>query len=297
MMTILTYLNSKGLKEIIDDIFDNEINDPTYEYNGDDDDDDSPLTEVRKRYNKSKEIKQSNFTNIENFTHIVENTDNPDNLEHPKPGEGRKRVRDKCNWKRNLAKRAKNEGKSYLSLSTGKQIGARLMKSGCGEKCRYKCHCKFSQAQRESIFHSYWQLGNVTKQWQFLNNYASYKPKLSSNSKSTGQVNRQFRIVWSLPSQSNEQIQVCKTFFLHTLSVSERMVSTAFKKQVATVGVRADDQRGKHDNRHNKTPEHRLDTVRTHIESFPYIDSHYCRRDSTKSYLPAGLNVKKTQFH
>ena len=54
-----------------------------------------------------------------------------------------------------------------------------------------------------------------------------------------------------------------------------------------------DDNRGRHENRSNKTTERAKMYVRQHINSFEMTESHYCRRDSKKLYLPKGLSVAK----
>ena len=90
----------------------------------------------------------------------------------------------------------------------------------------------------------------------------------------------------------NAEHKVCKTFFIHTLDISDQRIYTAVSKKVAA-GISSGEGRGKHSNRPNKTQEDQLAKVRNHIKSFPCIESHYCRRDSNKSYLSPDLNVKK----
>jgi hypothetical protein len=41
---------------------------------------------------------------------------------------------------------------------------------------------------------------------------------------------------------------------------------------------------------HTKTA---LDWVRKHIESFPVVDGHYTRKDSSRKYLGADLNIMR----
>jgi len=87
------------------------------------------------------------------------------------------------------------------------------------------------------------------------------------------------------PIQGNKAsaaVKVCKTFFLHTLAVSERYVSTTHKLH-SNMGFCREDQRGKHTNRPNKTSKTQMDFVRRHIESFTKTESHYCRKDTKKN--------------
>lgn len=43
----------------------------------------------------------------------------------------------------------------------------------------------------------------------------------------------------------------------------------------------------------NATPLQIIQFVKEHIDSFPRIESHYCRRDSQKQYLSPELNISK----
>ncbi|XP_052215260.1 uncharacterized protein LOC127833824 isoform X1 [Dreissena polymorpha] len=232
-------------------------------------------------------LAQVTQTNVSGLAQVTQ-TD-VSGLTRPVNGRGRKRLRNEHQWKRTVAKRSRGQGKTYISLMTGKQQLARLIRPGCGHSCRYKCHEKFSLNDRESIFHSFWQLGEVSKQWQYVGTYAKQKPKQVQ--KSSG-GNRKVSIQWSLPKQGTGPEKVCKTFFLHTLDISETVIKTAYRK-LGMLGVSEKDMRGKHRNRPNTVSCDAKDRVRQHIESFQCVDSHYCRKDTSKRYLPAQLNVKK----
>jgi len=59
------------------------------------------------------------------------------------------------------------------------------------------------------------------------------------------------------------------------------------------VGVRSPaDGRGRHAPR-IKTPEWKRKLIKQHIESYPTMDSHYCRASSTRQYLDSKLTIKK----
>lgn len=87
-------------------------------------------------------------------------------------------------------------------------------------------------------------------------------------------------------------VKVCKTFFLHTLSISDKAVCTVHNK-LSCLGISSEDSRGKHRTRPNRMTEEQKQKVKQHIESFKTVESHYCRKHSSKQYLPAGLSVAK----
>lgn len=69
-----------------------------------------------------------------------------------------------------------------------------------------------------------------------------------------------------------QRLQICKTFFLNTLSISEMFFMTALSKKY-NGGLIEPDQRGK------KVPPNKLDEeirdgIRNHIRMFPTIESH-----------------------
>ena len=51
--------------------------------------------------------------------------------------------------------------------------------------------------------------------------------------------------------------------------------------------------RGKHD-KHPKVSDEQKNRVISHIDSFPVIESHYCRAKTNKKYLEAGLSIQKS---
>ena len=45
--------------------------------------------------------------------------------------------------------------------------------------------------------------------------------------------------------------------------------------------------------KHNKTPDVDLQHVRSHIESFPDMESHYPRKESNRKFLSSNLNIRR----
>lgn len=54
---------------------------------------------------------------------------------------------------------------------------------------------------------------------------------------------------------------------------------------------------GRPQNRPYRVSDGQPDQVRSHIISFKQIESHYCRMDFTKLYIPSVLNISKTRHY
>ena len=88
-----------------------------------------------------------------------------------------------------------------------------------------------------------------------------------------------------------ESFRVCKSYYLSTLAVSQKMIYNVHEKKNPITGVVKADGRGKKCHS-NVTKEHR-EIVIAHINSFPVIDSHYCRAKTNKKYAQPGLNIER----
>nr|CAI5833693.1 unnamed protein product [Callosobruchus analis] len=94
--------------------------------------------------------------------------DSQTNNQQIKQSHKRKTNRDA--WIKNVAKKARNCGKPYVSSSkTKKEFGPRKLAAPCDSQvCRLQCSSKISQADREKIFSDYWSLGDLQRQRDYL---------------------------------------------------------------------------------------------------------------------------------
>ena len=102
---------------------------------------------------------------------------------------------------------------------------------------------------------------------------------------------RCFSYKYYLPILS-QKVRVCKKLYLYILCISQRRVSYFHEnKRTGITGTPESDCRD------TKTTirinEDRRDRIRKHINSFPRVPAHYCRKDSVKEYFEAGLNLRK----
>ena len=201
----------------------------------------------------------------------------------------RRRKRTPYKWKKNNRKEKRNKGLEYISAK-GKKTKARAIKQ-CPCKCNYKCNDIFTEDERSHLFAVYWGTGDYERQRDFLSNYIDRIPKRSTTITvhANNHSKRQYRPtnIYFLPNEG-ERRRVCKAFFMCTLDVGESTVRYAAKKR--TIGT--SDRRGKHTPK-NKIAEDDRNIIRAHIRSFPTVDSHYCRKTTSRKYLESGLSIRK----
>ncbi|XP_050516546.1 uncharacterized protein LOC126891416 [Diabrotica virgifera virgifera] len=60
---------------------------------------------------------------------------------------GKKRLRQESSWKKNVAKKLRNSGKSYQSSKSKKEMPERKLKPPCKEICKFKCRYNITETQ------------------------------------------------------------------------------------------------------------------------------------------------------
>lgn len=203
---------------------------------------------------------------------------------------GKKRIRNVKDWIDQKSKTCLDLGQEHKNRK-GVTIKERQITEPCKETCRSKCSKKLSNEIRGTIFKEFWQLGDHTRQWDFIARYVKQINKKQATVAAGEGSRRNYSRQYFLKI-GNEEQQVCKVMFLNTLSISETFVTTALKK-VREGGSLESDMRGKHNTRPNKVDVDVKQSVRGHIKMFPLVPSHYIRKDSNKMYLEEGLSIQK----
>nr|CAH7749984.1 unnamed protein product [Callosobruchus chinensis] len=139
--------------------------------------------------------------------------------------------------------------------------------------------------ERTKIFRTYYGLADYTRQRDFISANAD---KIVKKTSTTQQESRRaYSIFYYLPV-NGEKRKLCKSMFLNTLAINKGIVDIAMKKR-SEHNVAAADRRGK--GKSFTLNSALVDSIVTHIESFPCVPSHYCREDTTRKYLDSSLNL------
>ncbi|CAG9770054.1 unnamed protein product [Ceutorhynchus assimilis] len=202
----------------------------------------------------------------------------------------RKRKRNPNGWKQNIRKENRQHGKEYINTK-GKLVAHKSVKTtGCKtEKCSFKCEEKITVIDRENINRKFWSLGDEIKN-HFYSKHIRRYPAIRKRTK-----NENSRKTYSYDYflyVSGVKIKVCQEFFLNTLNISKSRVYYFFQKvESPKSNVPRAPITGKHQKK--VVPDEDKEKVRNHISSFPLVESHYCRQNSSKKYLEQNLNIQR----
>ena len=197
----------------------------------------------------------------------------------------RKRSINNMEWQRNKRKRAHEAGEEYVS-SRGKKVAAKSIKpkKDCMSNCKFKCDKKIDKTSQEKIFMDFYKLDNGGK--HNLNQTTTCTT--ASSGKESSRRKKSYSYYFMV---GEESFRVCKSYYLSTLAVSQKMIYNVHEKKNPITGVVKADGRGK--KCHSNVTKEQREIVIAHINSFPVIDSHYCRAKTNKKYVQPGLNIER----
>lgn len=131
----------------------------------------------------------------------------------------KKRMRNPQAWQRNVNKRLRNSGESYIGLSTQNDGGTKkkvktprpqkALQPPCRQSCKLKCFEKISNDTRLNIFNEYWGLKDLEKQRQYISsNMHTVNPRYKySNVASPRKANNAYYFI-----VNDKNVRVCKVF-------------------------------------------------------------------------------------
>lgn len=142
------------------------------------------------------------------------------NLGNDTKTSGRKKKGDPEKWAQNIRVKSREKGLSYINRA-GKLVPQKSKKEPCYIKCRRRCTSIFSEEERDVIFQKFWNLSNIEKKF-FFAEFITKKEK-NINRKTVMPSRRTYTFQYYF-ERNNEKYQVCRTFFLNTINVSETSI-------------------------------------------------------------------------
>ncbi|XP_045492428.1 uncharacterized protein LOC123691887 isoform X2 [Colias croceus] len=229
------------------------------------------VSDGTKKTKKSKKSKKKNERSEKTMKSKVQEEEN-----EVFEVEGREKKKQKNKRKENKAK--KDSGHEYVN-SKGKVIPAKEMKQNpCKpQNCSNACY-EITDEKRKAIFLHFWGLSSERrKDW-----LVSHSKKMGIKRKRADTAKRTNTFNYFI-NDGEGQAQVCQQFLTCTLDLKQKTLYNTVNN--ASFGSAKEDMRGKHEPR-NKTPNLITEKVRTYIKELPALPSHYCRKNSTRTYLP-----------
>ena len=201
------------------------------------------------------------------------------------PPDNSKRKADKSQ-DRKTQKKLRNAGLSYVG-HRGQYVPARYVKPVNCETCQFKCSAKISSEMQASLCNHFWSLGSHEERTHFILKHVDESEITSCRGlKSKRSVYRHY----SLPVDKTN-IRVCKNMFLATLCVGKKTVEYNLQKRKGRQ-IPLQDQRGRSKSTCAASDDD-IAFINSHIDSFPRVESHYCRKSSGREYLGIDLNISK----
>ncbi|XP_077417655.1 uncharacterized protein LOC144048992 isoform X2 [Vanacampus margaritifer] len=182
---------------------------------------------------------------------------------------------------RSQMKAARNRGEAYVN-TRGLAVPEKNPLALPRHLCRHKCSQRVSEEERRAIFRQFWDLGNFELQNAFI--CASVKlldirrrrPRRQERDE-TRPKNRTYSRKYSLSAGRADAAEVCKTFFLATLCISNGRVDRALQKHVGkSRGFPSPDGTGEHGKR-KRVSDRSRQAIKDHIDSFAGYESGRAR--------------------
>lgn len=199
----------------------------------------------------------------------------------------RKRQRNPEQWKQNIRKRRRQAGQEYTNTKGERQLGRKVKnRKDCEGKCKFQCSRNITADERHDVFSEFWSLTDTEKHTFYAKTTERTEKERTRTKSQTSRKRFSFKY---FVVKKGERVRVCKEFYLGTLDISQRRVEWFHTKKMNE--NKYSDKRGKHPKR--TVPEHIRKSIKSHIDSFPRMPSHYCRAQTRKEYLEANLSLAK----
>lgn len=249
--------------------------------------------------NTEQDSSEAEFVTSEDAT-LTEEGHSANDREGRKRKRAKNRLSDPKTWEYNRNKKKREEGLSYLGRKENKLVAQkdeRRLKQRClcrKEKSKNIQCFKISEEERLSIFKSFWNLTWNEKKIYVSSRVIKKKTKRARHRKNENDSRRDYSLQYFVDKQ-HERIRVCKTMFSNTLGMSGRTISIWVRDDREATKEKANKETKTDNGRHLKSAEKRLG-VQDFFNHLPKLESHYCRKSTTKLYLEPQFKTKSELY-
>jgi len=186
----------------------------------------------------------------------------------------------------------RNTGLEYTT-NTGKTVKPRASKILLD--CKAKCKSKIQDDLREQLFKIYWAMASFNRRTSYMSKLITCCPKKSCRKRRDTpekQKPKEKTYKYYVP-RDGDLIQVCKGCFMRIFCES-----TKFLRNICTNMLNSPAQRCSPDKRGcappgNKRCQDSVNLLINNINSLPSYESHYCRKETSKKYLPSHFTLQR----
>lgn len=153
--------------------------------------------------------------------------------------------------------------------------------------CKYLCATKVMELERKEQFDAFYSL-DAQRKSDFILKTTERHLKARPTKKSPSRRTFTFSYYMDV---AGTRYTVCKNFYLDTYHISQTPVYNAHKNKCDVTGTAQQNMRGRAHTK--KIPDDKVTEIMIHINSFPRVESHYCRAKTGRQYLEPNLNITK----
>ena len=190
-----------------------------------------------------------------------------------------KRRRNQDNWKKTIAKKARNSGKAYVSAVTNRPVSARAIGAECS--CQDKCFEKLGNENISAIFDDFYASGCWDTQTAYIQKQTVVKAVKRHRTNDISKQRSNSKENYVKPKDKSCPVKVCKKAFASIHGISVSRIDRAQKNKTSS-DIPIKDRRGLYGS-HNAVSIEKKNLVIKHITSFKFMRSHYSRRASPKA--------------
>ncbi|KAL5239344.1 hypothetical protein ACI65C_006754 [Semiaphis heraclei] len=158
-----------------------------------------------------------------------------------------------------------------------------------------RCKSKIEDDLREQLYNMYWAMGSFNRRTSYMSKLITCCPKKCFRKRRDTpekQKPKEKTYKYYVPKDGN-LIQVCKGCFMRIFCES-----TKFLRNICTNMLTSPAQRCSPDKRGcappgNKRCQDSINLLINHINLLPSYESHYCRKETSKKYLPSHFTLQR----
>ncbi|XP_027850398.2 uncharacterized protein LOC114129769 [Aphis gossypii] len=226
-----------------------------------------------------------NVENVESLGIIenIESDGNVENVSHSRKNKISKKG-DTRLYRQNR-KEKRNCGEQYVT-NKGKLVNGRVSRPLTDYRLR--CKTKINWDLQQTLFNIYWSMKSYDRRITYISNLIRPTKKAVTRKRRDTpekQKNRQMTYQYHVP-KDNEMVIICKLCFLNIFGETPKFIQKiCTQKLLSPAQKMSPDKRGKNTPKNKKSPQ-TVKSILNHINLLPSYESHYCRKETVKKYLP-----------